>query len=264
MDIKKTAQQSLFTELNKSEMNAIQIPEYNGYSIDDFGGFQDKLNQLYEKFEIELSDNLTNRSSSLELYLTDIIKKISGVNDRIHIFQKEEIYETQKSNPDIFKINRLGYINYFLNFQLEIINRTKIELSEKLALVKNADLFKPVKVTNDVTGASPILKNKIKIKLSRVDLAVLLWWLAEANFFELDGSHENFVKFVEDNFQFFDKSKNIYADMKHIGSLMTKLNDKHSSETNPTQSRKELLEILQKINLPPVKSELKKNKWKKV
>ena len=114
------------------------------------------------------------------------------------------------------------------------------------------------------TAGSSVLHTKIRSNLAKVDLAVLLWLLAEAKIFEFDGSHNSFVKFVENNFQYFDKGKKIYSDMKHIASLMTKLNDENSSETKPTQSQKELLATLKKIKLPPEKPQLIKNKWKKV
>ncbi len=263
MELNKAAQRDLFKVLAKSEIKAHQSPEYNGYSIDDFGQFQENLNSLFENFEIELNDNLTNRSPSLEVYLTDINKTIAGINEQVRNYLKEEIIETQKYNPEIFKQNRLGYMNHFLSFQLEIIERTQNELSKKIDLVKNADLFKPVMAPSD-PSRSPIFKTKISSNLARVDLAVLLWWLAEAKLLEFDGSHDNFVKFIEDNFQFLDKGKNVYADMKHIGSLMTKLNDPNSPEVNPAQSRKEILDILQKQPLPPINSVLQKNKWKKV
>lgn len=263
MELQKTAQQTLFKELAKSEIKAHQSPEFNGFGIDDFGDFQEKLNKLHEKFEIELNDNLTNRSPSMELYLTDIIKTITGIHERVHNYWKEEIYETQNENPEMFKINRLGYMNHFLSFQLDLISRTEIELSKKLELVKNTDLFKPVTALSDAAG-SPVFKNKVRSNLARVDLGILLWWLAETKVFEFDDSHENFVKFVEDNFQFFDKGKKMYADMKHIGSLMNKFNDPDSTETNPAQSRKELLAVLQKQSLPPEKSVLKKYKRKDV
>ncbi len=259
MELQKTAQLNLFRELAKSEIKAHQNPEYNGYGIDGFGYFQDKLNTLHEKFEIELNDNLTNRSPSLEVYLTDIIKTVSGIRAQIRSYQKEEIYDTQKETPEMFKINRLGYINHFLSFQLDMISRTQIELSKKLELVKNTDLFKPVTASSGVDGF-PVLKNKIRSNLSRIDLGVLLWWLAETKFLEFDGSHDNFVKWVDANFQYYDKSKETYADMRHFGTLMAKLMDPKNPETNPAKNRKDLLEALTKQLLPPEKTVLEKRK----
>lgn len=246
MTIQKTAQQNLYKELARSQIVVNQNPVYNDFSIDDFGIFQDTLNKLYENFENELNDNLTNRSPSLEIYLVDIITTLNTTANQIRTFQQEEIYETLNENPEGFKINRLAYMNYFLDFQLGIIGKTQTQLANKLSLVKNVDLFKPTKEVSDAIAIETVFKNKIKSNLARVDLTVLLWWLAETKIIEFDGSHDNFIKFVEDNFQYLDKGKNIYSEMKHIGALMTKLNDPTSTETNVTQSRNDLLETLRK------------------
>ncbi len=260
MILSKSAQQTLFKELAKAEIRSLQNPEFNNYGIDEFGNFQNHLNSMYEKFESELSDNLTNQSPSLELYLTDLIKTLSDINKTILDYQKEEIYATQKENPNAFKRNRLGYMNYFLNFQLEIIEKTAKELNKKQELVKDPLIFKPIVSKFGISDNSAMLQSKIKSNLSKVDLTVLLWWLAEAKFFEFGESHDQFIKFVEDNFQFFDKAKQMYADAKHISQLMSKLNSPNCTETNPTQARLELLEALTKKLIPPEKSVLKKNK----
>ena len=258
MTLLKSAQQTLFMELAKSDIEPLQSPVYNGYGINDFGEFQNLLNNLYENFERELNDNLTNRHPSLKLYLTDITKTLSEISVQVRQYQQEEIYDSNKDNPDLFKLNQLGYMNNFMNFQLEIIDKTKKEIGKKLELVENPELFKPEGSYATETGTS-VMDNKIRFKLSKIDLTVLLWWLAESEILPFE-THDNFVKFTQDNFQYFDKKHGIFTDMKDIGSLMSKLNDNYSSE-DPKKSCNKLLEKLQKTTLPPNESKLKKQKW---
>lgn len=263
MELQKTALKDLLKQLVETEISVYIDPKYNGFEIENFSHFQNLLNMRYKKFEKELSQNLDNRSPSLDQHLTNATKKLSEIREHVKDFQKVKLKDSQKRNADSFTKDQLRQINDFLNFQLEIIDKTKIHLLQKLEFVKDPELFTPA-MDDTNTAGSPVLHTKIRSNLTKVDLAVLLWLLAEAQIFEFDGSHNGFVKFVEQNFQYFDRGKEIYADMKHIGPLMTKLNDENSSETNPTQSQKELLATLKKIKLPPEKSQLIKNKWKKV
>ena len=79
MELQKTAQQSLFMELAKSEIKAHQNPEYNGYRIEQFGIFKSDLLNFFQSFEKELNDNLTSWSPSLAFYLKDIQKTLETI-----------------------------------------------------------------------------------------------------------------------------------------------------------------------------------------
>ena len=258
MDLKTSAQQDLFRKLAKSKITGHQEPNFNGYMIEEYNDFKIRLQGLYENFEKELRFNLESNSGGLLNYLKGIQESLQNI---LNVFQqqyREDIHLVEQNNPELYQHKRLFYINNFFRFQEEIIYKTAQEISNNLLLVmEDPDL-------NTGKGSSQaILKRKVKSNLPKIDLVVLLWWLAEAKIFEFDGSHDNFVKFVEANFQYYDKSKTTYFDMKDVGPVMSKLfND--SPETNPVKSREELLQMLQNVALPPEKSILVKNKWNKV
>jgi hypothetical protein len=259
---KANALRALLNQLAETEIKIYIFPTYNGQEVENLETIQNHINDLYQYFENELRLNLENRLPTLEPLLVNATKWLAEIRDQVLNFQKTKLKDEQKRNAESFSMDQLRKISNLIDFQLEIINKTEKHLLEKLEFVRDPELFTSAMDDSDSAG-SPLIKTKIRANLSRVDLAILLWWLAEAELLELDKNHNAFVKFVEDNFQYFDKSKKIYADMKHIGSLMTKLNDEKSSETNPSNSQKELLKILKKIELPPEKSVLTKNKWNK-
>ena len=125
MELQKNALRDLFERLAQTEISVYIDPNYNGYEIDSFPGFQNRLNMLYRKFENELSNNLDNRLPSIELHLTNAIKKLSEIRDHLIDFQKVKLKDSQKRNADSFTKDQLRQINDFLNFQLEIIDKTK-------------------------------------------------------------------------------------------------------------------------------------------
>src|SRR5688572_23820367 len=135
MELQKTAKRKLFSELERTEIGIIQNQDYNGYSIDRYGYFEADLSSLFKDFILELEDNLLTRSPSLIIYLTDIQKSLSGILKNHVQKQRDEIYEIMEHNKELFRENRLGYINHFFNFQKEIIYKTYNEIEQKISIV---------------------------------------------------------------------------------------------------------------------------------
>ncbi len=162
----------------------------------------------------------------------------------------------------MFKLNQLGYMDNFLKYQINIIRKTKNELIKKLELVKNYDLYKPSIIDADSDVNNSIMNIKLKSKLSKHDLTVLFWWLAEAGLLEFEESNSTFVKSLENNLIYFDKKQKVFSEMKGIAILMSRFTNKSSGES-PETAREELLKILQDTLLPPTNSVLQKNKWSK-
>lgn len=255
MTLIKTAQQKLFAELARTDMKASQKPTFNGYGIDDFGHYQTHLVTLYNAFEVELADNLTSRNPSLPLYLTDCIEKLVAINTQARSYQTDNIIQLQEENPEQFRKNKLWYMSRFISFQLEMIGKVESELTQKLNLTHKKEVFS----SDLTTGAGEInFKNKIRANLSKVDLTVLIWWLAEANILEFDGSRDAFVKCIENHFMYYDKGKKMYFDVKGVGPLVSKLNDPACVEVDSYKAQQDLLEKLKNMELPPEKSILKR------
>src|SRR5689334_24833778 len=110
MVLKKTAQQILFKELAQAEYRAFPDPEYMGYPAHAFVDFEEHLSTLLEKFESELSDNLTNRSPSLRVYLMDMLNIISQIEKRIR--KRQSIYSAMKQPKSVGKKSE-GLNNFF-------------------------------------------------------------------------------------------------------------------------------------------------------
>jgi len=256
MEIIKTAQKILFAELKKIDFDSDPEPNFNGYVPADFDKFRDKLKSLYRKFEEEVNDNLTNRSQSLRIYIAGLAKTISEIKNRIQ--RSLTLWETLIENPKSIGREGLRSLQHFFLYQLEIIDDTETEISKILELATDDDLNP---LTNSTSDDPMMPKSKVRSNLSRVELAFLLWWLAEARLFEFDGSQDSFVKYVEGNFLFNDKNKG-HAPMKHLASLLNKFYDKNSTEVNPSILKQQLLEMLQNQTLPPFKPVLEKNKRK--
>jgi hypothetical protein len=232
---------------------------YNGFHIEDLGQFRNHLEATYDDFNSELNDNLLHRNEGLKLYLANLLVTISKIHHKILDYQHENVFEVFELNEKIFLQNRLHELNQFIGYQLEIAAQTKVLVEEKLNLVSNSDIFNQAS-QDEGDQLSPILKNKIRCNLPKIDLTVLLWLLVEANIIAVGKKHHNFISFIEDNFQYFDTTKQTYCDLKQVKNLMAKLNGK-TKGANVIRTRVELLNLLQETTLPPKNSLLEKQTY---
>jgi hypothetical protein len=129
-----------------------------------------------------------------------------------------------------------------------MIDKITVELNQKLELANDKEFFSSVMPSG--TGETNF-KNKLRVNLSKNDLAVLIWWLAESKILEFDGSRTLLVKFIEANLMYLDKSRDMHFDAKYIQTVMSKLTDPTSPEVDLQQSRQNLLDKLISTELPP-------------
>jgi len=268
MEIKKNAQQHLFRLVSRHDIRAEQHPKYNGYTVEDFGHFKSALDGSYQDFESETSENLMQDKDVLILYFTDLVGTLSKIAASLREYQQEQIFDFFDANQELFRLNQYHSMNRFIVAQQDIIYKTTDFIQEKIKLVANFGLRQ---IVNSETGEDELFSSrdydtsshkKIRFKLSKVNLTVLLWWLAEPGIYEVEKSHKYFVSSVETGFQYWDENTKTYRDMKHIQELMSKLMN-GSTEVNPEAARMNLLKILTETTLPPKKSLLDKNKWSK-
>ena len=266
MEIKKTAQQHLFRLLSRHDIRAEQTSKYNGYTIEEFGHYKNALDGSYEDFESETSENLMQDKDVLILYFTDLVGTLSKIAASLREYQQEQIFDFFEANQELFRLNQFHAMNRFIIAQQDIIYKTTDFIQEKINLVANFGLRAVVNTKSAEAELLSGMENttishkKIKFNLSRVNLAVLLWWMAEADLLEVDKNHNQLVSLIENNFQYRAESKKSHFDMKHMQSEMSKLTN-GSHEVNPELARLNLLKILNETILPPRKSLLEKRKW---
>lgn len=269
MELKKAAQQELFKALARTELNTLQAPEYNGYTIDKFGYFQADLTALYGNFVAELNENLTGRSASLAVYLADIQKSIAKILKEVLQQQRTEVIEVHSNNREAFRQNKLGFINHFFNFQKEMIYKTYDEIEQKLSVVSDPKLFKPLEVPALPAGASdaehmPKFTFKLRSNMTRKDLTVLWWLLDQCDFIEFN-SQKHLADFLEQNFLFAEKDadKIHYKEMTSIQQLLSHLKKREKFDPDAAQImiasklrdgfeefQEDIIEVLERQDLP--------------
>lgn len=259
MNIQNTAQQELFRQLSTAGISSEQTPRFNNYQIDELGLFINSLEKSYDDFESELGENIMGRSGGLGLFLTDSLQTITKIGVRIRQYQQEKILQIMELNPVLYKRNRLHEMNQFLNCQLDIIEKTIKLIEEKLDLVMNSGVFIPETSTLE-ERLSPVLKNKIRSNLSKVELTYLLWWLVEAEVIHVGENLQDFIRFVENNFQYYDKEKKGYHELKKVNTVKSKFTSK-TSRVETDKIRERLMKMLEETSMPPQKSILKKQTY---
>lgn len=273
MEIQKTAQQQLFKKLEKAEITYHNDTQYNGFGISDLGHFQQELDELFEAFKKELSDNLTNLPPALKVYLIDIHRTIAELYKAHLEKQRTEIYDVHKNDYEFFRDNSLGYFRHFFDYQKGVIYNTYQAIEQKLAIVNDPELY-PVSGSSVDSGSNPALTTgdsekqpqftlKLKSNLGRKDLTVLWWLLSECDFIEFD-SQKHLAAFLQENFLFADPDTDgtQYREMVSIQSLLSKLKKDEDVKPGPSQKMiaaklrdqleqlKSNIEVIELLDLP--------------